>query len=95
VKVVFLPEAEADIDRLYDFLVHKNTQAAWKAMLAIDGGIDKLTHSPGLGLRMKARPDVRELFIPFGKSAYVLRYRIDSDNDCVVVIRVWHGREQR
>ena len=41
------------------------------------------------------RPDVRELFIPFGKSVYVLRYRIDSDNDCVVVIRVWHGREHR
>jgi len=35
----------------------------------------------------------RELFIPFGASAYVLRYRIHDDT--LVVIRVWHSREER
>jgi plasmid stabilization system protein ParE len=35
----------------------------------------------------------RELFIPFGAGAYVLRYRIDRDT--VIVIRVWHSREAR
>jgi len=36
--------------------------------------------------------DRRELFLPFGASSYVLRYIIDVQ---VVVVRVWHGRENR
>jgi plasmid stabilization system protein ParE len=36
----------------------------------------------------------RELFIPFGASAYVLRY-MQEDKDTVVVVRVWHSREIR
>jgi len=35
----------------------------------------------------------REFFIPFGASAYLLRYRIHDDT--LVVIRVWHSREAR
>ncbi len=94
-NVVFLPEAEADIERLYDFLLALNPLAAQKAMLALDEGIELLLQSPMIGLSMEGRTPYRELFIPFGKSAYVLRYRIDEDKDCVVVIRVWHGREKR
>jgi plasmid stabilization system protein ParE len=94
-KIVFLPEADADIDRPYYFLVSNNPLAALKAMQAIERGIDQLKGSPRIGLAMKERPDVRELFIPFGKSAYVLRYRIDEHRDTIVVIRVWHGREAR
>ncbi len=94
-NLVFLPEAEADIDRLYSFLVPADPIAAQKAMLAIDEGIDLLLQSPYIGLEMPDRPGTRELFIPFGKSAYVLRYHIDADNDVVVVVRVWHGRESR
>ncbi len=35
----------------------------------------------------------RELFIPFGPGAYVLRYIFDQD--IVVIIRAWHSRENR
>ncbi|GMR22257.1 MAG: hypothetical protein BMS9Abin37_0593 [Acidobacteriota bacterium] len=35
----------------------------------------------------------RELIIPFGAGAYILRYRIHRD--AVVIIRVWHSREAR
>ncbi len=94
-NVVFLPEAEADIERLYAFLVDANPVAAQKAMLALDEGIDLLLQSPLIGLAMEDRPPYRQLFIPFGKSAYVMRYRIDESNETVVVVRVWHGRESR
>ncbi|OWV80272.1 hypothetical protein ATY77_26000 [Rhizobium sp. R634] len=43
----------------------------------------------------KAARNYRQLFVPFGKSAYVLRYRIHEEADTLVVVRVWHGREQR
>ncbi|MCX7098967.1 MAG: type II toxin-antitoxin system RelE/ParE family toxin [Methylococcales bacterium] len=35
----------------------------------------------------------RELFLPFGASSYVLRYLIDGQT--VVIVRVWHGLENR
>lgn len=36
----------------------------------------------------------RELFIAFGAGAYVIRY-IQQDDSTVVVIRIWHSREDR
>ena len=39
--------------------------------------------------------DVRELIVPFGSSAYVLRYAHAARADEVIVLRIWHGREQR
>ena len=92
-NVVFLPEAEDDIDRLYEFLLPKNPLAAQKAMLAIDEGIDMLTQHPLAGTPMREREGYRQLFVPFGRSAYVLRYRIEAEN--VIIVRVWHGREAR
>ncbi|WP_416899503.1 MAG: type II toxin-antitoxin system RelE/ParE family toxin [Minwuia sp.] len=93
-KFVFLPEAVEDIDRLYDFLIEKDAIAAQKAMLAIDEGISLLLDNPYIGVKMGGQPE-RQLFVPFGKSAYVLRYRVDEPSDTLAVIRVWHGREAR
>ncbi len=92
-KFVFLPEAVEDIDRLYDFLLPKNPATAEKAMLAIDAGLDLLQQNPQAGIEMEGRPKYRQLIVPFGKSAYVLRYRIHGDR--LVIVRVWHGRENR
>ena len=47
---------------------------------------------PGLALRDGT--DRREPFVPFGLSSHVLRYGLDGSGG-VVVIRLWHGREQR
>lgn len=94
-KLVFLPEAVADIDRLFEFLSLNNPVAAQKAMLAIDEGIALIEDSPFLGIEMAEDVRYRQLFVPFGRSAYVLRYRIDTDTDTLAVVRVWHGREQR
>ena len=54
-----------------------------------------LAENPHLGIEMEHSALYRQLFIPFGKSAYVLRYRIDQDSDTLAVVRVWHGRERR
>ena len=94
-KLAFLPEAVADIDRLFEFLMKANPLAAQKAMLAIDEGIALLEESPFLGIEMSEDPSYRQLFVPFGKSAYVLRYRIHAEADTLIVVRVWHGRERR
>lgn len=94
-ELVFLPEADADIDRLFEFLLEENPAAAERAMLSIDEGTKKLESFPELGVSMNDETGRRELFIPFGKSVYVLRYRINLEKQEVVILRVWHGRELR
>ncbi|MCB8839650.1 type II toxin-antitoxin system RelE/ParE family toxin [Aurantimonas sp. VKM B-3413] len=64
-------------------------------MSAIDEGVQMLLQAPYAGLQMAAHPSYRQLFVPFGKSSYVLRYRIQEEADTLVVVRVWHGREDR
>ncbi|WP_081374181.1 type II toxin-antitoxin system RelE/ParE family toxin [Rhizobium leguminosarum] len=54
-----------------------------------------LLETPYIGIRMEHHAAYRQLFVPFGKNAYVLRYRIHEETDTLVVVRVWHGRENR
>ena len=92
-SVLWLPEAPVDLEHLYEFLVDKDSAAAERAIRAIEGGADSLVEFPELGRPMGDDTGRRELFIPFGASAYVLRYRIH--HDVVLIIRVWHSREER
>jgi plasmid stabilization system protein ParE len=94
-ELVILPEADADIDRLFEFLLEENPAAAATAMLLIDEGAKKLESFSELGVSMNDETGRRELYIPFGKSVYVLRYRINPEKEEIVILRVWHGREQR
>ena len=56
-KLVFLPEALDDIERLYSFLIDAgNPLAAQKAMLALDEGVQMLHESPYLGVPMERDP---------------------------------------
>jgi plasmid stabilization system protein ParE len=92
-KVVWLHQAQDDIQRLCDFLLDKNPIAAERTVRAIQLGAKKLVDFPDIGRPMGDETERRELFLPFGAGAYVLRYRVQ--NDTVVVIRVWHSREDR
>ena len=95
--LAFLPEASEDIDRLHSFLMEdaRNPTAAQKAVLAIDEGIQMLLENPYLGIAMEHNAAYRELYVPFGRNAYVLRYRIDDEHDLLIVVRIWHSRERR
>lgn len=90
-RLIWLEEAVADLARLRSFLETNNPQAARRAASTILDGTQILRQHPEAGGPLG--DGRRELYLPFGSSAYVLRYRIDGDD--VVIIRVWHGREQR
>ena len=93
-SIVWLPEARADIARLYEFLVEKDIEAAARCAGAVLDGAKLLEVSPRIGRPMPDDTGRRELFIPFGAGAYILRYILESP-DKVVVIRAWHSGEQR
>lgn len=92
--VVWLPEALEDVERLYGFLKEKSDAAAMRAAQTILQGAQILEKSPESGRPMNDDTARRELFLPFGAGAYVLRYKLDSVST-VVIIRVWHSRENR
>ena len=90
--VRLLPGADADLIRLPAFLNVKSVEAAGRAKAAILAGIDSLRELPQRG-RPAPRGGYRELVVPFGRDAYVLRYRIVGDE--VIVIAIRHSRERR
>lgn len=93
-QVRWLPEALADVERLYAFLHEKSPDAAARAARVILDGADLLQSIPEIGRPMNDETGRRELVISFGAGAFVLRYMWDK-YDTVVIIRVWHSRENR
>lgn len=93
-KLVWRERALVDISRLYNFLISKNEEAAKKAAQIILHGSSLLEDSPRLGRPMADGTKRRELFIPFGSGFYVLRYML-KDEYTIVIIRVWHSKENR
>jgi plasmid stabilization system protein ParE len=92
VKLIVSQAAQADLLRLHAFLTHKNPDAAQRAVSAIVRAIDSLDLFPDRG-KPSAVASARELIVPFGQSAYVVRYVHDAEREELVVLRVWHSRE--
>lgn len=67
--------------------------ATWpRAAEEIAKGIEALAEFPDRG-RPMLRSGRRELFVPFGRDAYVIQYRVFSQ--VVFVARIFHSRENR
>jgi len=82
-----------DLARLREFLEPKNSIAAERAAARIRQAALALLAQPELGKVVEDAPELRDVIATFGGGAYVLRYRIYSD--AVLVVRVWHSREDR
>ncbi len=93
-QVKWLPKALTDIERLYQFLYDKDVSAASKEATVILHGAQLLGTTPHIGKPMPDESGRRELFMAYGAGSYVLRY-MQLKDDAVVIIRVWHSREDR
>jgi plasmid stabilization system protein ParE len=92
VKLVVSSAAQSDLERLYAFLQDKSPAAAQRAVTVLDAAMRSLDSFPQRGF-LSGAPGVRELIVPFGRSAYVLRYAFLPPTDEIVILRIWHGRE--
>lgn len=95
-SVRFTAHAEADLIRLYEFILEKDStdlMLAERALEAIKNGIRSLELSPfsyrkaGMG-----SPFLRELIIPFGGSGYIALFEIDNEQT-VTILAVRHQLE--
>lgn len=92
-EIRWLPEALADAERLLGFIKDKSPSAAAQAARTIQKGARLLANFPEMGRPMFDNSGRRELFLSFGAGGYVLRYLLDGN--AVVILRVWHSKEQR
>jgi len=98
-KVEFTPEADADLDRLFDFLLARAQTAedamrAYEAVEAIRTAANShLSTTPYSYRRVGQRPTLRELIVPFGSTGYVLRFDIRTP-ELVLVVGARHQREE-
>jgi plasmid stabilization system protein ParE len=91
--------AEADLDRLFDFLLERELardggDLTWaeQALSAIRAGIATLKTSPFTCRKAGHDPFLRELIVAFGRSGYVALFDIEGA-DNVVVVAVRHQLE--
>jgi plasmid stabilization system protein ParE len=82
------------LERFRRFLEPHGAALSERAIDTLFAAARSLADQPERG-RPAARPGYRELVVPFGGGAYIIRYRIDTRRDAVVITRLWHGRERR
>ena len=98
-KVEFTPEADADLDRLFDFILERaetveEALRAYDAIAVIRTVADShLSTTPYSYRKVGQRPTLRELIVPFGYTGYVLRFDIRTP-ELVLVIGARHQREE-
>ena len=95
--VRFTEDAEADLIRLYEFVL-SNDASDWavaeRALTAIRNAIKSLQQSPfSYRKAIRDNPFLRELVIPFGASGYVALFEIDDDKT-VTILALRHQREE-
>lgn len=89
--VEFSPEVEADLLRLFDFLLDRELNSstgdldlAARAIQAIKHGTQLLQTSPFACRKVGKDPFVRELLISFGRSGYVALFEIVNDSRVII-----------
>ena len=91
--IKWLPEATDDLRRLHAFIEPHSAEAAEKAVLTIIEAAESLMAFPGKGKPWEPDTNFREWGVSFGAKGYLIRYRLHGDQ--VVIVRIWHGLEDR
>jgi plasmid stabilization system protein ParE len=92
-RILWLPDAIRDIQRLHDFMSGHSIDAANRLLNELHRASGSLIEFPELGRPYLSAADFRELVVPFGRRSYVVRYRITGED--IVIARVWHPLEDR
>lgn len=96
-RLQFSLHSNRDLERIFMFLTgaSDSLKTADKALQAIKDGAVGLVDNPNTGTEMPDDTGRRELYIPFGKNNYVIRYRPDFEARVIRILRIWHSRQSR
>ncbi|ATQ43028.1 type II toxin-antitoxin system RelE/ParE family toxin [Caulobacter mirabilis] len=83
--------ARLDIERLGDFLSEWSDSLAERAVATLYDAVNSLQTMPDRGRPLTG--PLRELVVPFGKGAYIVRYVVSEHE--VLITRIFHSLEDR
>ena len=90
-ELVYTEQALLDLERLSDFLLETDPQAAEDTAVLILDALEILVQHPEIG--RKVHFGQRELVISRGRTGYLALYRFLPHVDRVLVLAVRHQRE--
>ncbi len=92
-QVRYTKEAKEDLERLFNFLLERNLQAAHSAKDAISKGMEFLKDFPFTCRKAdQDNPFIREMLISFGNRGYVVLFEIENKTT-VTILAVRHQKE--
>lgn len=80
-----------DAARLDAWLTQRDPRAAARLGRLLEKALSALAAHPLRGRQVD--DNLREINVPFGRSAYIVRYDIVGQQ--VLIIRIWHSLEER
>ena len=91
--IIFSDEAQADLERIFDFNAERDPAIALQHIAAIESAVLMLNDHPSIGRRVSARSSLRELVIAQGAMGYVAIYEYFPLDNSIVIHAVRHQRE--
>jgi toxin ParE1/3/4 len=86
-KIIFSPQALADLRAAVQFIARNNPDAAARVGHALINRVTILENFPLIGSPYLKRPGVRKLVT----RPYVIYYRVRLEEKFVDILRYWHG----
>ena len=93
-QIVWTETAINDLNRHYDFIKLNNADAAAQAVQAIVSSGESLRQNSRRGAIVDEIAGLRKLLVSFGKYGFIIIHYAILEDD-VVILRVYHGRENR
>ena len=90
-RLIYTAHALADLERLTDFLLETDPDAALRTAELIEEAVNILKHHPLVGRPIDQ--DLHELVISRGRTGYVALYSHEEREDCILILAVRHQRE--
>lgn len=90
-QIFWTKTAKQNLEKMYLFLLEKNSKLAQTALQKIKRGINLLEEFPFSCRKVTNDATLRELIIPFGSKGYVLLFRIK--NTKIIILAIRHQNE--
>lgn len=85
----FTRSAQNDLERLRDFIAQNNPSAARRISQRLKNAITRLLDHPEMGVVVEEVEEARDLV----HGDYIVRYTLLENT--VMILRIWHGKEDR
>lgn len=90
-RLIYSEQALADLERLTNFLLEQDVNAALSTMDLIEEALTILRRHPYIGRRLDE--DLYELVISRGNTGYVALYSFEELYDAVLILAIRHQGE--